>query len=65
MQIAEEDAGEESEKASGHIIQHDAGADRQAFELADRPWLPDVEEAKEQQIERRMTPVRGLSLIHI
>src|ERR1700679_3312723 len=45
------------EEAGGDVIQHDAGVSGEAFKLADRRRLEDVEDAEEKQRNRRVAPV--------
>ena len=49
----------EGEEAGGYVVEHDAGAGGEAFELADGGWLEDVEEAEEEEGEGGMLPVGG------
>ena len=55
----EHDAGEEREKAGGDVVEHDAGACGDGFELADGPGFEDVEETEEEEIEGGVAPVWG------
>jgi hypothetical protein len=48
-EVAEEVGAEEGEEAGGYVVEHDAGAGGEAFELADGWWLEDVEEAEEDE----------------
>ena len=57
MEVAEEQAGEEREETGGYVVEHDTGAGGEGFEAADGPWLPDVEEAEEEEIEGGVAPV--------
>src|ERR1700679_1855421 len=47
------------EEAGGDVIQHDAGASGEAFELADRRRLEDAEEGEENQRNRRRGRATG------
>ena len=49
----------EGEEAGGYVVEHDAGAVGEAFELADGRRLEDVEEAEEEQGESGVAPVGG------
>ena len=47
----------EGEEAGGHVVEHDAGAGGEAFELADGGWFEDVKEAEEEEREDGVCPV--------
>ena len=47
----------EGEEAGGDVVEHDAGAFGEGFELADGPGLEDVEEAEEQEGDGGVLPV--------
>ena len=51
--------GGEGEEAGGDVVEHDAGAGGEAFELADGWGLEDVEEAEEEEGEGGVAPVGG------
>jgi len=49
----------EGEEAGGYVVEHDAGAFGESFELADGRRFEDVEGAEENQGDRGMLPVGG------
>jgi hypothetical protein len=54
----QDDLGDdERQEAGGDVVEHDAGAGGEAFELADGRGLEDVEEAEEEQGEDGVGPV--------
>ena len=50
---------DEGEDAGGYVVEHDARAGGEGFELADGPGLEDVEEAEEDEGEDGVWPVGG------
>jgi hypothetical protein len=60
LEKVEDDVGEdEGSDASGDVVEHDARAFGESFELADGPGLGDVEEAEEDEGEKRVLPGGG------
>ena len=53
---------EKCEDAGGYVVEHDAGAGGEGFELADGPGLEDVEEAEENEGQDRVGPVGGAEM---
>ena len=49
----------EGEEAGGYVVEHDAGAGGEVFELADGRGLEDVEGAEEEEGEGGVAPVGG------
>jgi len=49
----------EGEEAGGYVVEHDAGAGGEGFELADGPGFEDIEEAEEDEGEDGVGPVGG------
>ena len=49
----------EGEEASGDVVEHDAGAGRDALELADGRRLEDIEETEEEEGDGGVLPVRA------
>ena len=51
--------GGEGEEAGGYVVEHDAGAAGEAFEVANGWRLEDVEQSEEEERESGVAPVGG------